>query len=242
MSTYHWYIKWVLDNDSWRSIFNDYNHERLAEEHFQWLEELGDLIKEKFEVLQPEHTNSTSVTNNKDQGESYHELNLKQLDSIVHNTLLIFQGFEVERREEGSNIFYTVFANLKSGKLLLGKYRVWEWHDGGGRSGWMPSDNSDPKVIKLRDTVWQTIMSTAAEAAKSKATSTVQSANADKLKGGRPRKADDDWAYEQVRIQGRDKQVVFNEWLERIGDRGTLLSNPKDSFNKAVSLKRRKRK
>lgn len=62
-----------------------------------------------------------------------------------------------------------------------------------------------------------------------------------KIKGGRPRNANDDWAYEQVRVLGRDKHTVYNEWLEKIGDRRTSLSSPKDSFNKAVSPKRSKR-
>ena len=63
-----------------------------------------------------------------------------------------------------------------------------------------------------------------------------------KTKGGRPRNADDDWAFEQVRTLGRDKQEVYAEWLGKIGDRKALLSDPKDSFNKAISLKRSKRK
>ena len=48
-----------------------------------------------------------------------------------------------------------------------------------------------------------------------------------KITVGRPRNANDDWAYEQVRILGRDKQAVYTEWLEKIGDRRTILNGPK---------------
>lgn len=223
---------WESTNESWRSIINDFDHAKLADEHFQWLEELSNSIKEKFATSSLKYEQPLESPSS----------TLKQMDSIVHNTLLVFKGFEVERLSEGSNIFYTVFANIEANKVLLGKYRVWERHDGGIRSGWMPSDNSDPKILELRDTIWQTIMSTATETIKGQAVSTGQSPNMIKTKGGRPRNADDDWAYEQVRTLGRDKQTVFVEWLERIGDRRTKLSNPQDSFNKAVSPKRGKGK
>ncbi len=51
-------------------------------------------------------------------------LTLRQLDSIVHNTLLTFKGFEIERREEGTNIFYNIYDNHESAKTFLGTYRV----------------------------------------------------------------------------------------------------------------------
>lgn len=66
--------------------------------------------------------------------------------------------------------------------------------------------------------------------------------NTQKIMGGRPRNADDDWAYEQVRVLGRDKQIVFKEWLERIGGRQMSLSDPKDSFDKATSPRRNRGK
>ena len=58
---------------------------------------------------------------------------------------------------------------------------------------------------------------------------------------GRPRNLDDDWAFEQVRELGKDKNKIYQEWLERIGERAQLLANPRDSFNKAISMKRGKR-
>jgi hypothetical protein len=53
-------------------------------------------------------------------------------------------------------------------------------------------------------------------------------------KGGRPRNPDDDWAYEQVRVKRRNREEVYREWLERIGDRATSLADRRDSFNKAI--------
>jgi len=53
-------------------------------------------------------------------------------------------------------------------------------------------------------------------------------------KGGRPRYADDEWAYEQVNNEGRDPAEVYREWLERIGKRAERLADPHDSFKKAI--------
>lgn len=91
-------------------------------------------------------------------------LTLRQADSIVHNTLLIFKGFEIERREEGTNIFYDVHDTDESGKRFLGTYRVWEWHDGSGRCGWMPLDTNDSEITKIRHKVWEAIMAIAVPA------------------------------------------------------------------------------
>jgi hypothetical protein len=237
---------WAVPPEDWYVGEFGLDKDKVMEERFEWLKELGDEIREKFEILSPEQVNTKEVVITVNQKKGYHALTLKQLDSIVHNTLLIFRGFEVERLEEGSNIFYTVFSNLEFDKVLLGKYRVWEWHDGSGRSGWMPSNDISPEIEKLRHGVWQAITAVAMDAMKDKFTPIEQAAisgmNSQKIKGGRPRNVDDDWAYEQVRLLGRDKQEVYTEWLKKIGDRRTLLSDPKDSFNKAVSPKRSKRK
>ena len=91
-------------------------------------------------------------------------LNLRQMDSIVHNNLLIFKGFKIKRREEGTNIFYDVHDRLESNERFLGTYRVWEWHDGSGRSGWVPFDNKDPEIERLRQMVWEAIMAIAVPA------------------------------------------------------------------------------
>ncbi len=101
-------------------------------------------------------------------------LNLRQMDSIVHNTLLIFKGFEITRREEGTNIFYDVYDNPESGKRFLGIYRVWEWHDGSGRSWWIPLDTNDPEILKLRHGVWEAIMAIALPANQSTENNTAQ--------------------------------------------------------------------
>jgi hypothetical protein len=85
-------------------------------------------------------------------------LTLRQLDSIVHNTLLTFKGFEIERREEGTNIFYNIYDNHESAKTFLGTYRVWEWHDGSSRCGWMPLDTNDSYAVRIRNMVWEAVM------------------------------------------------------------------------------------
>ncbi len=84
-------------------------------------------------------------------------LTLHQVDSIVHNTLLTFKGFEIERREEGATIFYDVYESHQSVKKFLGTYRIWEWHDGSSRCGWMPLDTSDTYVIRMRNLVWEAV-------------------------------------------------------------------------------------
>ncbi len=61
-------------------------------------------------------------------------------------------------------------------------------------------------------------------------------------RGGRPRNADDDWAFDQVRVQGRNPQAVFSEWIKRIGNRADLLVNPRESFRKAISPRRARKK
>lgn len=61
-------------------------------------------------------------------------------------------------------------------------------------------------------------------------------------KGGRPRNADDDWAWEQVNELGRDPREVYPEWLSRIGKRQNRLADPEDSFDKAVKPTRGKKR
>jgi hypothetical protein len=106
-------------------------------------------------------------------------LTLRQVDSIVHNTLLIFKGFEIERREEGTNIFYYVHDSHESSKRFLGIYRVWEWHDGSGRSGWMPLNTNDAEVTRIRDAVWEAIMAIDVPANLSREHEVAQSARID---------------------------------------------------------------
>ncbi len=65
---------------------------------------------------------------------------------------------------------------------------------------------------------------------------------APKRQGGRPRLAVNEWAYEQVWVKGRERQEVFREWRERIGSKKALLADPRDSFNKAVREKSRKKR
>lgn len=61
-------------------------------------------------------------------------------------------------------------------------------------------------------------------------------------KGGRPRIADDDWAFYQVHFLKRPADEVYHDWLKRIGERREALANPRDSFNKAIRLRRRREK
>ena len=58
--------------------------------------------------------------------------------------------------------------------------------------------------------------------------------------GGRPRNADDDWAYQEIR-NGRDNSEVCREWLQRIPEsRKTGLADPMDSFNQAMRYRRKR--
>ena len=61
-------------------------------------------------------------------------------------------------------------------------------------------------------------------------------------RGGRPRYADDEWAYEQVNVKGREPADVYKEWFDRIGERAERLSDPHDSFKKAIRSRRKKGK
>jgi len=63
-----------------------------------------------------------------------------------------------------------------------------------------------------------------------------------KRKGGRPRNADDDWAWQQVNELGRDPREVYPEWLSRIGKRKNRLADPEDSFDKAIKPTRGKKR
>ncbi len=88
-------------------------------------------------------------------------LTLRQLDTIVHDTLLTFKGLEIKRRAEGVSIFYDIFDDHESGKISLGTYRVWEWHDGSSRCGWMPLETNDSYVTRIRNVILETIMANA---------------------------------------------------------------------------------
>lgn len=63
--------------------------------------------------------------------------------------------------------------------------------------------------------------------------------NTNRRKGGRPRLADDDWAYEQVRVNGRSLTDVYPEWLARIGSRAKALADPHNSFYKLMRYRDR---
>lgn len=57
----------------------------------------------------------------------------------------------------------------------------------------------------------------------------------EKKPGGRPRKASHEWARVQVHDLEREATAVFWEWLEMDDNRS--LSNPEDSFKKAIEDK-----
>lgn len=61
-------------------------------------------------------------------------------------------------------------------------------------------------------------------------------------KGGRPRISEDDWAFYQVHFLKRPADEVYKEWLKRIGKRSETLANARDSFKKAIQLRRRREK
>jgi len=81
------------------------------------------------------------------------KLTLQQVDNIVQNNLFTIKGCEFERQSQGGNILYAIFINTESAKLSLGTYRVWEWHDGSGRSGWLSPDSGDPEIERLRKVI-----------------------------------------------------------------------------------------
>ncbi len=56
--------------------------------------------------------------------------------------------------------------------------------------------------------------------------------------GGRPANADDEWAWCEVRLNGRSQKEVYGEWLRRIGQRASQLVDTWDSFQKAVKPNR----
>jgi hypothetical protein len=60
-------------------------------------------------------------------------------------------------------------------------------------------------------------------------------------KGGRPRNADDDWAFDQIE-KGRPPIDVYHEWKERIGERQSKLAEPLDSFKKAMRRRKKETK
>jgi hypothetical protein len=84
-------------------------------------------------------------------------LTLRKLDSLVHSALLTFKGIEITRREEGVTILYDVYDCHESMKRSLGTYRVWEWHDGSSRCGWMPLDTNDSYIVRMRNMVWEAV-------------------------------------------------------------------------------------
>ncbi len=84
-------------------------------------------------------------------------LTLRQVDQIVHDTLLTFKGFEIERREEDATIFYDVYDSHESIKKFLGTYRIGEWHDGSSRCGWLPLDTNDSYIVRMRNLIWEAI-------------------------------------------------------------------------------------
>jgi hypothetical protein len=51
-------------------------------------------------------------------------------------------------------------------------------------------------------------------------------------KGGRPTKDSDDWAYNEVRIKGRYKPEVFEQW--KTMDNNRYLKDQEGSFNKGL--------
>jgi hypothetical protein len=78
-------------------------------------------------------------------------LTLRQIDNVVQSNLFVIKGWEHERQERGGTILYTIWKITESGKILLGVFRVWEWHDGSGRCDWQPLPEITPEQEKLRD-------------------------------------------------------------------------------------------
>lgn len=85
------------------------------------------------------------------------KLSFQQIDNIVQNNLLIMSGCEFERKVQGGNILYSVTITTGAAKLSLGTYRVWQWADGGGRSGWMEIKDGNPEIERLRKLIWDMI-------------------------------------------------------------------------------------
>ena len=63
-----------------------------------------------------------------------------------------------------------------------------------------------------------------------------------KSTGGRPREAEDNWAYQEIE-EGRDQAEVYKEWLEKISKiRRAQLADPLDSFKKAMRYRKKREK
>lgn len=71
---------------------------------------------------------------------------------------------------------------------------------------------------------------------------TATEGKATRKRGGRPRNADDDWAYQEI-VGGRDQMALYHEWLERIPeDRRSSLVDPLDSFKKSMNYRKKQEK
>jgi len=57
--------------------------------------------------------------------------------------------------------------------------------------------------------------------------------------GGRPAYPENTWAYEEVRVNGKNPEDIYPLWLKKAGERTKKLDDSRDSFNKAIRPKRK---
>jgi len=88
-------------------------------------------------------------------------LTFRQVNLVVRNDLRIINNVDIESIEErDGEVIYTVAYNTepKAEHLSLGKYRVWEYEDGSGRSGWIPLKDLSPEVENLRNFIFMNLI------------------------------------------------------------------------------------
>lgn len=88
-------------------------------------------------------------------------LTFRQVNLVVRNDLRIINNIDIENIEErDGEVIYTVAFNTEPAKehFSLGKYRVWEYEDGSGRSGWMPLKDPSPEVENLRNFIFMNLI------------------------------------------------------------------------------------
>lgn len=106
---------------------------------------------------------------------------------------------------------------------------------GSGSCGW-PEDWPSPRLVEH-------LFDRAVEAMKLEVerpdVQDDESDRKERRKGGRPRDADNDWAWEEIK-RDRRKSEVYREWLQRIPkDRRDALADPWDSFRQAMRYRRK---
>lgn len=183
-------------------------------------------------------------------------LSTKVIDPIITKELATHERYTFERRSADETFIYIV----KCDDIELGRIVLYPDVNGGTRRSYsfisikralrsyppskVPLEEREKKVEfnAIREAIEHQLdrkVFSKRWAKPNGATETTQTKK--RGAGGRPRIADDDWAWAEVREKGRMPGDVYPKWRDRIGARADTLANPRDSFNKAISPKRKKR-